>query len=190
MITLIILQFTVSNPASFLVDQDFFVDLKMPYSIKRGELFPINITAFNKLNQKSLPLKISVLDSEAIKLGDLETEICLNPQDSQTESFRLKAKELQEVNITVQAKIESFKGCALGNTDTAEGISDKVLKPIQVKPEGFPVEKVTSEFLCRQSDEASTNVDLGQIELPEEDNLVEGSARSFIQGNVQIKHFS
>ena len=85
------------------------------YSIKRGELFPINVTAFNKLNQRNLPLKIKILDSEEIKLGNnKEIQICLNSQDSQTESFSLKAKELEEVNITVEAKIESFKGCDLG----------------------------------------------------------------------------
>lgn len=170
----------IADESSFVVDQDFFVDLKMPFSIKRGEVFPINVTAFNKLNQKSLPLKLKVLDSDEIKLGGEEFEICVDAQDSQTQSFKIKAKELQEVNVTVQAKIESFKGCDLGNGN-AEGITDKVQKPIQVKPEGFPIEKVTSEFLCRKTaDEDETVVDLGQVELPDEDNLVEGSARAFI----------
>ena len=75
-------------------------------------------------------------------------------------------------------------------SDDANGFSDKIQKPIQVKPEGFPVEKVSSEFLCRQSDENSTTVDLGQIELPDSYNLVEGSARSFItvSGDIPIQY--
>ena len=169
----------VADRASFVVDQDFFVDLKMPFSIKRGEVFPINVTAFNKLNMKSLPLKLTVLESDDLKLGGEEREICLEAQDSQTQSFSIKAKELQEVNVTVQAKIESFKGCQIDGD--SEGITDKVQKPIQVKPEGFPIEEVTSEFLCRKTaDEDDSIIEFGQVELPDESNLVPGSARGFI----------
>ena len=168
----------VADAATFKVDQDFFVDLKMPYSIKRGEIFPINVTAFNKLSGTKLPLKIQILDSENVKDDGQVNEICLDPQDSKTEKFTIKAKELNEVNVTVEAKIESFDNC---NYDTGDQIiADKVQKPIQVKPEGFPVEKVTSEFLCRQAGDETTMIDLGQIELPDQDNLVEDSARAFI----------
>ena len=180
----------VADRASFVVDQDFFVDLKMPFSIKRGEIFPINVTAFNKLNTKSLPLKLTVLESDDLKLGGEEREICLEAQDSQTQSFAIKAKELQEVNVTVQAKIESFKGCQIDGD--SEGITDKVQKPIQVKPEGFPIEEVTSEFLCRKTaDDEDSIIEFGQVELPDESNLVPGSARGFISvtGELMSKMF-
>ena len=30
--------------------QDFFADLRLPYSVKRGEVFPLNVTLFNYLD--------------------------------------------------------------------------------------------------------------------------------------------
>ena len=30
--------------------QDFFADLRLPYSVKRGEVFPLNITLFNYMD--------------------------------------------------------------------------------------------------------------------------------------------
>merc|ERR1711935_669523 len=54
-----------------------------------------------------------------------------------------------------------------------------IQKPIQVKPEGFPVEKVISEFLCRKEDDEVSSIDLGELTLPTDD-LVEGSARAWV----------
>ena len=37
----------VAAPDTLLVSQDFFAELSLPYSVKRGEVFPLNITLFN-----------------------------------------------------------------------------------------------------------------------------------------------
>ena len=42
----------VSEEANLLVTQDFFADLNMPYSIKRGEKFPLNVSVFNTIEHK------------------------------------------------------------------------------------------------------------------------------------------
>jgi len=168
---------SVAKEQQFVVDQDFFIDMKLPYSIKRDELLSLNVTAFNSLNELALPLKIKILKSDDYKLGNAETEICVQPQDSLTETFTVKAKELNEVNITVEAVIEPFKGCDSGQ-DTY-GFRDAIEKPIQVRPEGFPVEKVNSEFVCRQADDAAETIELTEITLPQDD-LVEGSERAWV----------
>ena len=170
--------FTVSDQASFKVDQDFFIDMKVPYSIKRDELLPLNVTVFNKLSQRSLPLKIKIPDSQEYKVSDSEMQVCILPQDSQTNRFYIRLKELKEVNITVEASIEAMDECGIVNNDEI-GISDAIQKSIYVKPEGFPVEKVSSEFLCRKSDEEVSQIDLGSLYLPS-NILVEGSARAWI----------
>ncbi len=36
---------------SLLVTQDFFLDLGMPYSVKRGELAYVNVTVFNTVDR-------------------------------------------------------------------------------------------------------------------------------------------
>ena len=40
----------VAQPAALLVSQDFFAELRLPYSVKRGERFPLNVTIFNYLD--------------------------------------------------------------------------------------------------------------------------------------------
>ena len=61
--TLSHLGLSVSNKAELLVSQDFFADLLLPYSVKRGEVFPLNISVFNTVNQK-LPMKVTLKTSE------------------------------------------------------------------------------------------------------------------------------
>ena len=164
----------IATQASFKVDQDFFLDMKVPYSIKRDEVLPLNVTLFNKLEERSLPLKLQILESDEYKTDSQEFHICLNPDDSQTSSFSLKMKELNEVNITVRATVESLDSC--GTVEDAVGFADTVQKPIKVKPEGFPVEKVESKFSCKTMEgpeEFSFNMKLPQ-------DLVEGSARAWL----------
>lgn len=40
----------VAKPAGLLVSQDFFAELRLPYSVKRGESFPLNVTIFNYID--------------------------------------------------------------------------------------------------------------------------------------------
>ena len=47
----------VAKPAALLVSQDFFAELRLPYSVKRGERFPLNVTVFNYID-------VSCLDKE------------------------------------------------------------------------------------------------------------------------------
>ena len=168
----------IADKASFKVQQDFFVSMRTPYSIKRDELLPLNVTVFSKLSTRKLPLKIRVKESDQYKLGEMETNVCIDASDSQTKTFSLKMRELNEVNVTVEAVIEADNDC--GPVEDAEGFADTIIKPIQVKPEGFPVETVRSEFLCRKPDEAETSLDLGNLEVPTDGDLVEGSARAWV----------
>lgn len=170
----------VSGQANLLVTQDFFLDLNMPYSIKRGEKFSLNISIFNTINHK-LPMTITFSNAQEYKVGREKYSFCLEPHDNQIESFVVKAQELYEVNITVEAKISASEntGCndKIGNVD---GYSDSIQKPIQVKPEGFPIEKVESEFVCRKENDSKTIVNMAALTLPGKKELVKGSARAWV----------
>ena len=176
----------VSEKANLLVIQDFFVDINIPYSIKRGEQFPLNVSIFNFIDQK-LPMKITLKASEQYKAGQSEENVCLQPQDNIIISFDVKAKELHEVNITVEAMIDSAKnpGCN-DNLGTVDGYKDTIQKSIEVKPEGFPVEKVDSEFICRKEEDEETILDLNALTLPGEVQLVDDSERAWITVNGEI----
>jgi hypothetical protein len=78
------------------------------------------------------------------------------------------AKELNEVNITVEAAINAAAVPECGTPGDADGYKDTLQKSVQVKPEGFPVEKVQSEFLCRAADLADKEetVEMESLKLP------------------------
>ena len=110
-------------------------------------------------------------------------DVCLQGEDNVVETFSVKARALNEVNVTVEAKItDENSGCGDGfAAGDAEGFTDVIQRPIFVKPEGFPVEKVQSVFQCRESkDEEAATVELEPLELPGEDELVEGSQRAWV----------
>jgi len=110
--------------------------------------------------------------SEDYKSESSDSSFCLNAKDSQVETFKVTAKELNEVNITVEAAINAAAVPECGTPGDAEGYKDTLQKLIHVKPEGFPVEKVQSEFLCRAADmaEKEETIEMESLRLPS--NLV------------------
>ena len=123
-------------------------------------------------------------------MGQAEANHCLKSQNNHIKSFDVKAKKLGQVNITVEAKIDSAKnpGCNddIGN---ANGYADILQKPIEVKPEGFPVEKVNSEFICRKQADSDTELTMDALTLPEDSELVEDSERAWttVTGDIMAQ---
>ena len=79
----------------------------------------------------------------------------------------------------MEAKIVSTDSCQLEDA-ASEGFRDALVKPIIVKPEGFPIEKTQSEFICKKAEEDTLLVELEPLVLPEDDDLVEGSERAWV----------
>ena len=50
--------------------QDFFADLRLPYSVKRGESFPLNVTFFNNLDVSFFTFKSARTYQLPIGTGD------------------------------------------------------------------------------------------------------------------------
>ena len=165
----------MAEPDNLLVKQDFFAEINLPYSVKRGEVFPLNISVFNYVEQ-DLPIRINLMtDNEEIEAAITEVDICVKAKNNHVESLKVSALELGEVNITVKATIENdISGCS--KVENGQGFSDALVRPLRVKPEGAPVEIVKSDFKCIQS--GSDSFDLERLELP--DNLVEGSERAYL----------
>lgn len=189
---------TVANETSLTVTQDFFADLNMPYSVKRGEILPVNVSVFNQV-ERALPMKLSLDKSGEFKVDRAFADVCVGADDHTIETFKIKAKELNEVNITVEAQITDdvvVEGCQAEALE-AEGFTDRLRKPIFVKPEGFPVEKVQTVFQCLNAEDKSAaladgaeaegvEVALEPLELPGEDDLVEDSARAWVMVSGDI----
>ena len=66
----------------------------------------------------------------------------MGPNDNEVVSIKSRGVELGNINITVEAKITNgIDNCK--DVDEGEGFADALVRPLRVKPEGFPVEKVS-----------------------------------------------
>jgi len=137
----------VAEPSNLLVSQDFFSELRLPFSVKRGESFPLNISVFNYLPTE-LPLTVSLTASaEEIHTEASQLEVCVSGGSSEVVSFDATALSLGDLNVTVQTQVTNgVPNCK--PVERGDGFKDTLRKPIRVKPEGVPVEIVESEFKC------------------------------------------
>ena len=78
--------------------------------------------------------------------GEVSTEtetidVCVGPNDNEVVSIKSSGMKLGNLNITVEAKITNgIRDCK--SIEEGEGLTDILVRPLRVKPEGFPVEKV------------------------------------------------
>ncbi|KAL7648960.1 UNVERIFIED_CONTAM: hypothetical protein RMT77_000895 [Armadillidium vulgare] len=176
----------ISNIASIVTFKEFFVDLTLPPSAKRGEIFPVKISIFNYLKE-SLPIRVilespdakfEILGDSGETLGTGERTSCVPAEDKTVLSIRIRAKEVGDVNISVNAIVEanSVSDCGSG---TVQQNNDHLIKPIRVNYEGFLKEEAQSKYVCTQDLENSADaLEIWNVKAP--DSIVPDSARGFV----------
>ncbi|XP_037083763.1 LOW QUALITY PROTEIN: murinoglobulin-1-like, partial [Pollicipes pollicipes] len=140
--------FGVSNKSDIRTFKPFFTEVTLPYSVKRGEVLNMPSTVFNFLNS-SLSVYLELAASDDYSLADEVSpagiDLCVPAGRSEVSHFPLTFTSLGEVNITVTARLRD------GNCDQPNAVgpgSDTVIRPLVIKPEGFPQEETTSRFVC------------------------------------------
>ena len=186
----------VAKPAALLVSQDFFAELRLPYSVKRGERFPLNVTVFNYIDvsrldkdgkpkihvknitfllQAELPIEVTILNTAGdLDLSQRVHQLCIGANDNEVISVDTEALKLGDVNVTVEATIKNNDDCR--TVSEGEGFKDALVKPLRVKAEGVPVEKVESDFKCFESSQEAFS--LSTLETPKD--IVEDSERAWV----------
>ena len=135
----------MAEPDYLLVKQDFFAEINLPYSVKRGEVFPLNISVFNYVEQ-DLPIRINLLtDNEEIEAAITQVDICVKANNNRVESLKVSALMLGEVNVTVKATIDN-RGSGCSKVENGQGFSDALVKPLRVKTVGRRVGLVMFDF--------------------------------------------
>ena len=100
-----------------LCTQDFFAELRLPYSVKRGETFPLNVTVFNYVDvskrgglslvddtncgyiQVALPMTVTVKNqADDLEVSQTSHSLCLNAKDNDVISIPTTA--LKVINTT------------------------------------------------------------------------------------------
>uniref|UniRef100_A0A8C1P2A7 Alpha-2-macroglobulin-like n=1 Tax=Cyprinus carpio TaxID=7962 RepID=A0A8C1P2A7_CYPCA len=151
----------LASPAQLTVFQPFFLELSLPYSIIRGEIFELKATVFNYLS-KCIMVRLQTQSYPIISNIDSSSFLRLHSQI---------------LNITVSAEAEASQTvCDNEIVSVPErGRIDTVTRSLLVQAEGTEKTKTYSWLLCPKGDTLSEEVDLT---LPKD--VIEGSARSSV----------
>uniref|UniRef100_A0A1I8PV47 TEP1-F n=1 Tax=Stomoxys calcitrans TaxID=35570 RepID=A0A1I8PV47_STOCA len=135
--------FSVHNDKGFGMAEDatnivttlpFFIDVNLPYAVKRGEIVAIPMTLFNYHNM-SLEAKVTMyngeqefdfMDVEMSATADVRLRsknITISPNGGQSLSFTIRPRKLGEISLNITA-----------NSNLS---SDAVLHKLKVEPEGI-----------------------------------------------------
>uniref|UniRef100_A0A8C1P140 Alpha-2-macroglobulin-like n=1 Tax=Cyprinus carpio TaxID=7962 RepID=A0A8C1P140_CYPCA len=169
----------LAPPAQLTVFQPFFLELSLPYSIIRGEIFELKATVFNYLS-KCIMVKVTPAPSSDYTLkasSDDQYSSCLCANERKTFKWILTPSVLGVLNITVSAEAESSQTvCDNEIVSVPErGRIDTVTRNLLVQAEGTEKTETYSWLLCPKVDSLSEEVDLN---LPKD--VIEGSARSSV----------
>ncbi|RXN03911.1 alpha-2-macroglobulin-like protein [Labeo rohita] len=169
----------LAPPAQLTVFQPFFLELSLPYSIIRGEIFELKATVFNYLS-KCIMVKVTPAPSSDYTLkasSDDQYSSCLCANGRKTFKWILTPSVLGVLNITVSAEAEASQTlCDNEIVSVPErGRIDTVTQSLLVQAEGTEKTKTYSWLLCPKGDSLSEEVDLT---LPKD--VIEGSARSSV----------
>ncbi|KAL1260696.1 hypothetical protein QQF64_008523, partial [Cirrhinus molitorella] len=148
----------LAPPAQLTVFQPFFLELSLPYSIIRGEIFELKATVFNYL-------------SKCIMSESLFLSVCVCC------IFTYMSCVVGVLNITVSAEAEASQTVCDNEIVTVpkRGRIDIVTRRLLVQAEGTEKTDTYSWLLCPKGDSLSEEVDLT---LPKD--VIEGSARSSV----------
>ncbi|RXN38676.1 alpha-2-macroglobulin-like protein [Labeo rohita] len=169
----------LAPPAQLTVFQPFFLELSLPYSIIRGEIFELKATVFNYLS-KCIMVKVTPAPSSDYTLkasSDDQYSSCLCANERKTFKWILTPSVLGVLNITVSAEAEASQTvCDNEIVSVPErGRIDTVTRSLLVQAEGTEKTETYSWLLCPKGDSLSEEVDLT---LPTD--VIEGSARSSV----------
>ncbi|PKK22298.1 alpha-2-macroglobulin-like protein 1, transcript variant X2 [Columba livia] len=156
----------------------FFMEPTLPYSIFRGESFPLKVKVFSYMKQ-CMVLQLSLMDSRDFEFMHANTRFtaCLCPDSAKTFFWDVKATKLGKVNFTVTAEVTEQEDVCTESTAVVpeSGGKDTVVKHLLVKAEGLLEEKTHTSLLCPKGTSASETI---TFTMPE--NVVLGSERAHI----------
>ncbi|XDV32415.1 hypothetical protein PO909_003240 [Leuciscus waleckii] len=165
--------------AQLTVFQPFFLELSLPYSIIRGEIFELKATVFSYLS-KCIMVKVTPAPSSDYTLkasSDDQYSSCLCADGRKTFKWILTPSVLGVLNITVSAEAEASQTvCDNEIVSVPErGRIDTVTRTLLVQAEGTEKTETQSWLLCPKGDSLSEEAALS---LPKD--VIEGSARSSV----------
>ncbi|CAK9803715.1 Mug1 [Anthophora plagiata] len=167
----------IAPPTTITAFQQFFLDYSLPYSVKRGEMLHLKVSLFNYMSH-SLPIMIHLEEIAGVDLHLSHpcASFCVKSRDSIVHEYILRPRVIGEVNITVSASIDTRYLDPCG-PDSLNFTRDVIVKPILILPEGFPVEKTKSAFICPMN---FTDDSMSTWELTLPKDVIPDSGRAYL----------
>uniref|UniRef100_A0A8C6X2A3 Uncharacterized protein n=1 Tax=Naja naja TaxID=35670 RepID=A0A8C6X2A3_NAJNA len=140
--------FGLAQPTFLKAFQPFFIELTLPYSVVRGEAFPLKATVFSYLTY-CIRVRISLMpsaDFEASPMQKEEDSYCICANGRKTVSWMMTPKILGEINL--KASAEAVTSNQLCGNEIVEvptiGNKDVVIKSLLV--EVYPLNHMSFSF--------------------------------------------
>ncbi|NXE16604.1 A2MG protein, partial [Lophotis ruficrista] len=146
--------FGLSPTVSLRAFQPFFVELTIPYSVVRGEVFTLKATVFNYL---TACIRVSVTLAQSTNflatLVENEEEFhCLCENGRKTVAWLVTPKSLGKGHVEFSVSTEALQNqqpCGNAIVETPEkGRKDTVIRQLLVEPEGVEKETAQNSVLC------------------------------------------
>ncbi|XP_067934593.1 ovostatin-like [Watersipora subatra] len=198
----------VSPAASLIAFQPFFVSMNLPYSVIRREKMPIAVTVSNYLSQ-CLAVALSINESTDYEILQKSSAVrCVCSQGTATKKFTIVINQIGSVNISINAEVVNNPSVCPSGSEMATlvGMSDTVIRPVIVEPEGTPREYTVSDFVCMTDPDSGesareafleiryssttivvsatpsgTTIETYSLPLPNPAELIAGSERAYVK---------
>ena len=145
--------------AELRVFQPFFVQIDLPYSVIRGEQFPVKVALYNYTDQRQeFTVELDRADWFNLVGGSTSQRVSVDANDVGGASFTISPGKLGTNQVKVTARSATS--------------ADAIIKDLIVEPEGVAREEVENLVLA-----AGARKELA-LDLPPE--IVEGSARGYV----------
>ncbi|KAL8602917.1 hypothetical protein ACOMHN_062612 [Nucella lapillus] len=161
------------NPDEVVAFNPFFLDLNLPYSIRRGEKFTLQVTAFN-YESADMSCTVTLLkpqDAGFEIVGETSHAIMVEKDVGQSVKFIIDANTITTINLTVTAMAKTKDNRGVNYTDT-------VTRTLIVKPEGKERKRTETMAVILTADQTVVEK---EIEFAYEKDLVAGSERSDVR---------
>ena len=158
------------SDAQLVVFQDFFVDSDIPYSVTRGEEFPVKIIIYNYLNDsQNVAIDLEKADWFTL-LDDANKEITVAGNGVSSVEFKVKPEKLgiKEFDITARTTKRA----------------DAIKKTIIVEPEGTKREVVENGILNKNNKNVSFDVEMPDFIVPDSDKVLVSITPSIVGQSI------
>ncbi|XP_065437353.1 complement C4 [Chrysemys picta bellii] len=166
--------FCIADPKTFKVFKDFFVSIRLPYSVKRYEQLEVKAVVYNYLSE-DLKVTVKMITVEGVcsagtSTKDVQQKLTVKGNSAVPAYFSVVPLTVGEIPITITA------------FDPISGHSDSIMKKLKVVTEG--ILQTEEETICINNNFRSLVLDLKKPSdmIPESESHVFMSVKGDIMG--------